>query len=212
MYTFQGSLGKPYLIKKAMDKSSNMMGSHPLPPLVFLTDKARCANPLPVIEALPPGTAVVLRDYRAKDREKLATEIAGISRRNGLVFLVGADQALARKVGADGLHLPEWMLMGEGRTLRFDENWLITASVHNIQALRKAEALGVDAVFLSAVFETKSHPGKEGLGIYRLQKLASQTDLPFYPLGGITERNLKRLPKMPNMAGIAGISFFTDEN
>lgn len=136
--------------------------------------------------------------------------IAGIARDAGLVFLVGADLALAKEVGADGLHLPEWALLRSVSKLDFDDNWLVTASVHNIRALRRAETFSVDALFLSAAFQTKSHPGKTGLGIHRLKRLASQTKLPFYPLGGISKKNLKRIPKMPNMAGVAGISFFMD--
>lgn len=181
-----------------------------LPPLFFVTDKKRCPDPLPVIAALPPGSGVVLRDYKAKERQKLAQKIAVIARARSLVFLVGEDRRLARSLGADGVHLPEWALMKTHGKQDFDDDWLVTASVHDIRALRKAERLGADAVFLSPAFATESHPGKAPLGVHRLKKLAGQTSLPVYPLGGISEKNLKRIPRLPNMAGIAGISFFLD--
>ena len=128
-----------------------------LPALVLMTDDARLADPLPAACALPPGSAVILRHYGAAERASLARRLAAVARRRGLVLLVGEDPALARRVGAHGVHLPE-RAIGRAGAVRWQRDWLITAAAHSPAALRLAAAAGADAALLSPVFATASHP------------------------------------------------------
>lgn len=173
-----------------------------------MTDAERCPNPAGVIETLPENSAVIFRDYRMPHREALAGRLARLCRTRGVMFLVGGDARLAGRVGADGLHLPEWSLGSAPFSIQTPPKGFVTASAHNIRALARAALLGVDAVLLAPAFHTASHPERRGLGIHRLQRLMAYSTLPVYALGGMTEAKMKHLPPMDRLAGVAGISLF----
>lgn len=158
-----------------------------LPPVLMLTDDRRLPDPVPAARALPRGAAVVLRHYGAPERAVLAQRLARIA---GIVLLVAGDMALARRVGARGLHLPE--VGGRPPRLR-PRGFLVTMAAHSLPALRRAKALGADAALLSPVFATASHPGARTLGPLRFAALARAAGLPVYALGGITAATAPRL-------------------
>jgi len=180
----------------------------PLPAAFFMTDEKRCPDPAAVIRVLPERCGVIFRDYRRPGRERLAHELAALCRERNILFLVAGDPGLARKVGADGLHLPEWALTRHPGTLGLGDQQILTASAHGVLALRRARAIGADAVMIAPAFRTESHADRPGLGIHRLQRLTAVSSQPFYILGGVTPAAVKRLPPLKKMAGIAGISFF----
>ncbi|MGE0665264.1 MAG: thiamine phosphate synthase [Sphingomonadales bacterium] len=175
-----------------------------LPPLWFMTDRAQVADPLAAAAALPRGAGVILRDYDAADRPALAAALAETCRERSLLFLVAGDERLAARVGADGLHLPEWQSARIVPIRRRRPAWLITAAAHGAVALRRAARAGADAAFLSPVFPTRSHPGARHLGPVRFAALARSTDMPVYALGGVDGGNIMRL-RACGSAGIAAI-------
>ena len=175
-----------------------------LPALLFLTERARIADPLAVAARLPPGAGVILRDYDAPGRRALAASLAAVARARGLRLLVGGDGDLARDLGAAGLHLPERRMAEAPRWRSRHPDWLITVSAHSRQALRAAHLLGADAALLGPVFATASHPGAAPLGVPRLRALAHASPLPVIALGGLNADNVARLGGAP-IAGIAAI-------
>ena len=174
-----------------------------LPALLLMTDEARLADPLPAARALPAGSGVILRHYGAPERASLARRLAAIARRRGLVLLVGEDPALARRVGAHGVHLPERSI-GRAGAVRWQREWLITTAAHSPAALRAAAAAGADAALLSPVFATASHPDVRALGPQRFAALARASPLPVYALGGV-DGTCARLLQGSGAIGIAGI-------
>jgi Thiamine monophosphate synthase len=183
--------------------------AHPLPPLILMTDRARLADPLAAVRALPRGAAVIVRDYEYRDRAALAASLQRVCRRRGMRLLIAGDWRLAVSVGADGVHLPEWQVRrGVRPPPGFRRRWLVTAAAHSPAAVRRAAALGVDAVLVSPVFPTTSHPGKPTLGPIRFARLVRLSPVPVYPLGGITPTTAKRLAgcRAAGLAGIGGLS------
>src|SRR5271154_2880967 len=75
-----------------------------LPRLIFFTDPVRVADPESVVNRLPRGAAVVYRAFGAPDAVAHGRRLAATARRRGLIFLVGADPALAARLAADGVH------------------------------------------------------------------------------------------------------------
>ncbi|MGB6086354.1 thiamine phosphate synthase, partial [Parvibaculum sp.] len=77
-------------------------------------------------------------------------------------------------------------------------------------AIRLAAAARVDAVLISPVFPTESHPGGKTLGLIRLAQLARHArslNLKPYALGGIiTPTHISRLSGT-GVEGVAGIGF-----
>ena len=78
--------------------------------------------------------------------------------------------------------------------------------IHGPRALRAAAALGVDAVLLSPVFPTASHPGDAVIGITRFRLWARTCPCPVYALGGVTPRTARALFST-DCIGIAGIDW-----
>ncbi|MEN3952274.1 thiamine phosphate synthase [Iodidimonas sp. SYSU 1G8] len=176
-------------------------GDDGLPPLWFMTDARRVPDPIAAAGALPRGAGVILRDYDAPGRADLATRLVRLSRKRGLLVLVAGDVSLAEAVGADGVHLPQWLIPRAGMIRRRHPRWLLTAAAHDRKALRRAASAGAHAAFVSPVFSTASHPGAPYLGPAKLSALVRGSGIPVYALGGVDTESVRRLRGM----GVAGV-------
>jgi thiamine-phosphate pyrophosphorylase len=183
-------------------------GNPVLPPLILMTDETRGPDPLAAANTLPRGNAVILRHYDDPGRIGLAWRLAAICRRRGLVFLVAADWRLAWAVGADGVHLPEGLARrgprAWGAPAMRSTGFLVTAAAHSGSAIVRAARAGADAVLLSPVFPTASHPGAVTLGPLRFARYCKDAAVPVYALGGINPQTAARLAGT-GLAGIAGV-------
>ena len=181
-----------------------------LPRLILMTDSIRLPDPDAAVLALAPGSAVVLRERSRARLAVLARRLSPLCRARRIRLLVAGDWRLAREVGADGLHLPEAAIRrGPGRWRRARRrDWIVTAAAHSPIAIRLAARLGVDAVLLSPVFATASHPGARTVGPLRFARWARESPLPVYALGGIDAIHARRL-RGSGAAGFAGIGGLT---
>jgi len=171
--------------------------------LIFLTDSKRMPDPAAAVKRLPPGSMVILRDYDSADRFALAFKLRRACRLARCWFLVAGDAQLARRVRADGLHLPEHMLGGR----RADRHGfaLVTAACHSRRALRLAACSGVDVALVSPVFATTSHPDATPLGTRGLSRLIRGAKIPVAALGGVNLQTAKSL-RGQNITAVAAIS------
>lgn len=195
----------------AMGRGAKLAGGsrrRKLPGLILMTDAVRLPDPLAAMASLAPGAAVILRHYEAPDRRALAGRLSAWCRARRILLLVAADTGLAAAVRAGGVHLPEYRIGAARGIRRRRPAWLITAAVHSAAALTRAQRAGVDAVLLSPVFATPSHPDARPLGVLRFAGLVRHCPLRVFALGGIGPRNVRRL-KGTGAAGIAGISGVT---
>lgn len=115
------------------------------------------------------------------------------------------DHAACSHAGT-GVHLRSSELTGLYRR-PVPTGTLLLASCHNVNELKAAEKLGVDAVLISPVLATPSHPGQAALGWAGFQALHAQTHLPAYALGGM-QLDLLACARNHGALGIAGISGF----
>ncbi len=143
--------------------------------------------------ALPAGAGVVFRGFGREGSEALARKLSRLARRRRLVLLIGADAAMARRVGAHGVHLPERQLP-RARGLRLAHpNWLITGAVHSARAAAQSRALPLDAAFLSPAFQSQSPSAGAPLGPVRLALLIRRSGRPVHALGGVDALTAGRL-------------------
>jgi thiamine-phosphate pyrophosphorylase len=147
-------------------------------------------------------THILLRGYHLKNRRIWAEKLAKQAKRKGLFVLMAGDYNLARKIKADGLHLPEYLLSQP----RFwhkktANNWQISAACHSIRAIRLAEKMQVNFAFLSPVFKTSSHPEAKPLGTLRFARLCAQAKIPIIALGGA--ENQEKSLKISRFSGVA---------
>lgn len=170
-------------------------------PLVLFTDDSN-RDWIAAARRLPRGSAVIIR---ARDSQARAALFERLSPLPGLRLLIADDPALAR--AADGLHLPERRAREAAHWRIRHPDWIITASAHSLRALM--HLAHVDAVFLSPVFVTASHPGASALGAARAAFIAAASPVPVYALGGVDGRNAPLLA--PAFAGIAAIAAFISD-
>ncbi len=161
-----------------------------MPALLFFTDPGRTPDPERIAARLPKGSAIVYRHFGAADAETRARRLKAITRARGVNLIIGQDEALARRIGADGVHLPERLAYRAGRLKRARPGWIITSAAHSLVAARRS---GADAVVISVAFPSRSASAGAALGPVRLAALVRAAGRPAYALGGINERTARRM-------------------
>jgi thiamine-phosphate pyrophosphorylase len=178
-----------------------------LPGLLFFTDPARTPDPEAVARRLPPGAAIVFRSFGAPDAEARGARLKAIASERKLLLLIGADAAMAGRVGADGVHLPERLAHRARRLKAAHPGWIVTAAAHSPAAARRALAAGADAVVVSAVFPSRSASAGAPIGPLRLAILVRRAGGPVYALGGVDNKKA-RLLKDTGLIGLAAVGAF----
>jgi thiamine-phosphate pyrophosphorylase len=148
--------------------------------------------------ALPGGALwVQLRD-KARPLVSLrvfAQQLRRVTRALGAGLVINGHPALARDVGADGVHLGgDACTTAEARRL-FERSW-ISIAAHADDDVRRARSEGADAVLVSPIFRTRTAgalgTAKEGRGLGALRSArALAGDLRIYALGGVDADNAR---------------------
>jgi 8-oxo-dGTP diphosphatase len=127
---------------------------------------------------------------------ELSTDLNSIALAEKVVKLVHQYKAkvlinngieIARKLGADGVHLPSVALL---KLKQKPDNLIVAASCHNAEELEHAQNLTLDFVVLSPVKPTKSHQSADTLGWGNFAQLIETIEIPVYALGGMTKDDL----------------------
>ncbi|MEM0930357.1 MAG: thiamine phosphate synthase [Pseudomonadota bacterium] len=150
--------------------------------LALFTDPVRMPAIERLVTELPrtiPPLAVIFRHDALPDAERfaLADEVRREVQVRGHLFVM-ARRGLP---GADGTHA--WP----------DSSGIKTAPAHSLAEARRAVQRGADALFVSPVMPTASHPGAPALGPVRAARLAAAAQRPSLALGGIDERTSRAL-------------------
>lgn len=135
-----------------------------------------------LVGALPggiPPIAVVFRHdgLPRSERLALAAEVRDAVQARGHLFLM----ARGPLAGSDGCHA------------HAGAPGIFTAPVHDEDEIVAAVAGGADAVFLSPLHATASHPGRTPLTRRRAVALAQATPVPVLALGGMTAARARAL-------------------
>jgi thiamine-phosphate pyrophosphorylase len=172
-----------------------------LPALWLLSDARNDAGLERALLRLPRGSGFVYRHYHLPDPERFRRfrALRRIARARGHRVILADSALTAREWGADGIY-------GAPRSLYPRSAGLIhLATAHDMAELGLAARLGADAVLLSPVFPTRTHPGARVLGPVRFRLLARQSALPVIALGGMSARKARALG-WPRWAAIDGLS------
>jgi thiamine-phosphate pyrophosphorylase len=146
--------------------------------------------------ALPRGSfCVQLRDKRRApvSLRMFAHQLRRVTRAVGAGLLVNGHVAMARDVGADGVHLGrDACSVAEARRV-FGGSW-VSVAAHTDEDVLRARDEGADAVLVSPVFGTRSPGGaaKPGRGAGALRSArAVAGDVRVYALGGVRPDNAR---------------------
>ena len=142
-----------------------------LPRLWLVTDQRTDAGLDRAIARLPRRSGVIFRHYHLEPLER-AARLAQVRR-------------LCRRFG----HRLE--IAGQGYGPPAPHRRLATA--HDLREIGRANRFGAQAVLLSPVFPTRSHPDVPALGRVRLLLLARRARMPVIALGGMTAHTFRGL-------------------
>lgn len=172
----------------------------PVPRLWLLSDARNDAALLRALARLPRGSGVIFRHYHLPPVQRRARfdAVRRACRALGLVAVLAGTAAVARRWGADGAYGPGGRIGRRCGGLRL-------GTAHSLREIARAARDGADAVLLSPVHPTRSHPGGAALGPVRFAVLARQSLVPVIALGGMTRRRAARLP-VHGWAAIDGLS------
>jgi 8-oxo-dGTP diphosphatase len=129
------------------------------------------------------------KNLPAEVAEALAAQVVERAHAHGARVLVNADAGLAKRIGADGVHLTASQLVHLEARPDFA---LVGTSCHARAELERAAAIGADFAVLGAVQVTRSHPDLAPLGWERFHELLLDTPLPVYAIGGLAQSDLER--------------------
>ena len=179
-------------VSPVLPANAPIMKALALPPIVAISNVAemgKTAFLLALEKQLKNGLTLI--QFREQACEpyyiSLVEQVISLVHQYGAKLLLNGDIELAKKLGADGAHLPSKILMNlTQKPKNLPADFLLAASCHNALELAHAEQLGLDFVVLSPVNPTKSHENAETLGWQQFAQLIELIEVPVYALGGMT--------------------------
>ncbi len=145
------------------------------------------------LAAIDGGVDMVqLRDKEADDAEflRLARELGKVCRPRSTPLILNDRVHLVRASGADGVHVGEDDTPPE----EIDKGLIIGLSTHGLAEAKAAKGRGVTYIGVGPMFPTGTKeltrtPG----GAVLLREALQATNLPVFPIGGITAANAREL-------------------
>lgn len=165
---------------------------YPLSKIWLISDARNDAALDRALKRLPRGSGLIFRHYHLPEAARRARfeHLRRLARQHGHCLVLSGTAAEARRWGADGAY---------GADLSRGPALLRLVTVHSLRELRRARR--ANAVLLSPVFPTRSHPGGKVLGPLRWQAIAARSPVPVIALGGMNPRRAQQL-KAGHWAGI----------
>lgn len=174
--------------------------------LYALVDTALCADPVAVAGAAARGGAGAVQ-LRAKGLpvrayRELAARVQEAARAGGAFFVVNDHAAVARAIGADGIHVGQDDLDPRDVRAVVGPACALGVSAHTREQAEAgqtaADYLGLGPMFATA---TKPHEPCRGPGL--LDAVRPLLRVPSYAIGGLDAERLRGL-KLPHGAAVAG--------
>lgn len=156
-------------------------------------------------QTLALGSTIIYRHFGNPDARQTAQRLRQVCARRGLQFLIGQDAQLAITCRAHGVHFAQRDMHKAGMWRARRPDWILTAAAHDSLSVAKAQNLPLDALTLSPVFKSESPSAGPPLGVRRFKRIAAQSRLPLFALGGINQQTCGMLIGS-GAAGIAGVS------
>lgn len=164
--------------------------------LLLVTDP-RPDLPERVAAAVRGGVDVVqLRDKHspAQDLLPLAEELREVCKKAGAIFTVNDDLELARRSGADGVHLGQSDDPIEAARKALGPNAVVGLSASNVEEARRAVAAGADYLGIGTVFATPTKKDAEAAGLSLVEEISRENlPVPWFAIGGIDMENAKQV-------------------
>lgn len=138
---------------------------------------------------------IVLVQYRDKSgdaarRRREATALLELCRASSVPLIINDDAALARLIGADGVHLgKDDAPLAEARAALGREAIIGVSCYNSLERALQAQDAGADYVAFGSFFASPTKPAAVRAGPDLLRVARSRIDLPIVAIGGITPEN-----------------------
>ena len=147
--------------------------------------------------------------WRVEGTQQQLTELAKRSVEHLSQLIVNVDifeqLNLIQQQAISAIHLkqPQLMALKPG-DLQIGKRYI--AACHDLASMQQAQNIGCDAILLSPVLPTATHPEAVALGWEQFKCWVSQVDIPVFALGGMQAGDLA-IAKEQGGYGIAGMRF-----
>tara|TARA_B100000989_G_C19492818_1_gene450616 strand:+ start:942 stop:1505 length:564 start_codon:yes stop_codon:yes gene_type:complete len=148
-------------------------------------------------------TNIIFRNYNNNLNIGKIKILRDFCKKKGCHFFLSNNVKLAIKLELDGVYLPSFNKSFSHLSYRFKKKFIILGSVHSLKELNIKKFQAVKFFFLSSLFKKN----KNYLGIYKFKLFENFAKQKLVALGGINEKNIKRL-RLLNIYGYAGITHF----
>ena len=161
-----------------------------------------------VEKALKGGATMVQLREKNLDEETFvqeAEEIMELCHRYQVPFIVNDNVELAKRIGADGVHIGQADMELEQARKLLGADAIIGVTAKTIQQAKAAEEGGADYLGSGAVFGSSTKPDAKPMDHALLQEICGSVEIPVVAIGGISAANVMQL-KGRGMAGVAVVS------
>ncbi len=162
-----------------------MRPRHPKLPKRWLMTDERIADLDAAVARLRRGDGIVFRHHATPlaERRQLFAQVLRVAKRRGLVLVRAGEVAMR---GEMGVH-------GAGRMIRPGvRTWAAHSRIEAVAGMRA----GADALFVSPVFATHSHPGGQVLGAMHAAAIGRGLRATLVALGGMDARRFSAITRL----------------
>jgi thiamine-phosphate pyrophosphorylase len=162
-------------------------------------------NQSQIINLLPKNTSLIYRNYQKPANLNYLINLKKLCKKKNINFFLSNNVKLAIKLDLDGAYIPAFNKSFSHNSYNFKKKFKIIGSAHNLNEIKIKEKQNVSSIFLSSIF--KNTKNMKFLGIYKFLNLMKLTKKEIICLGGINEKNIKKI-KLIKVNNIASISMF----
>ena len=186
--------GEPATVAPILPANDPILKALSLPTMMAITN-AESEGTERQLERLEEALIAGLRLIQVRDKgwppaQRLwfAEAVCRLAHSHGALVVINDDEDIARKVGADGIHLSAARLAACAQ--RPDFRW-VGASCHSNAEITRAGEIGLDYALLGPVLPTPTHPEASGLGWSEFARQLAGNTLPVLALGGMRPEMLR---------------------
>ena len=148
---------------------------------------------------------LIYRNYDKQNNVNTILKLIDFTKKTNRELFIANDIKLALNYKLSGVYIPSFNnKINFNFTINKPQKFSIIGSAHNLKEILIKEKQGCEEIFISSIFQNQK--SNNFLGIIRFNLLAYKTKLKTIALGGIHEKNYKRL-KSTKSVGFASISW-----
>lgn len=150
------------------------------------------------------ATFIQIREKALGDAAFLeqAKAIKAVTDRYGVPFVVNDNVAIAKAVGADGVHVGQDDMEAGDVRAQLGPDKIIGVSVRTVEQALLAEERGADYLGVGAVFPTATKQDASEVSFETLREICEAVSIPIVAIGGISRENVTQLAG----SGIDGVA------